>query len=337
MRPTAHRRSHPRAAIGRADSERARVARGGLRLPARADAGGRVQRAARAERQAQHARIGEAIEQVYADRLSEHFGVLAHHFTRAQRWDKALEYLLAAAQQAEQSFATREALALYDEARRRRNSKAGGVGDPARSSRIHEAKARLYFVTSDFERSAAEGERILPLARLTGDSIKEAEALATIAWASTWGRNLDAAVRFSREALAVGGAGRRARGAGPRAFHDRVRARRDRRARREPASRSTRRWRSAAPPAMPCTRSLSLSTAGLLRNWAGDYAEAARLQSEGHALARDRGLLVPLLFSCFLRGLTLTARATMTMRWPRSPKGCRSPSESATKPFITGC
>jgi tetratricopeptide (TPR) repeat protein len=55
-------------------------------------------------------------------------------------------------------------------------------------------------------------------------------------------------------------------------------------------------------------RSLSLSTAGLLRNWAGDYAEATRLQAEGLAIARERGLLVPLLFSSFLRGLTLTGK-----------------------------
>jgi len=32
-------------------------------------------------------------------------------------------------------------------------------------------------------------------------------------------------------------------------------------------------------------RSLLLSTAGLLRNWAGDYPEAARLQAEGLELA----------------------------------------------------
>ena len=40
------------------------------------------------QRQALHARIGEAIELVYADRLSEHFGVLAYHFTRARQWDE---------------------------------------------------------------------------------------------------------------------------------------------------------------------------------------------------------------------------------------------------------
>src|SRR5262249_41483566 len=60
------------------------------------------------KRRLEHARIGEAIEQVYTDRLSEHFGVLAHHFTQAQRWDRAIEYLFAAAQQAERTFATRE-------------------------------------------------------------------------------------------------------------------------------------------------------------------------------------------------------------------------------------
>ena len=56
------------------------------------------------------------------------------------------------------------------------------------------------------------------------------------------------------------------------------------------------------------TRSLSLSIAGLVRNWAGDYDEASRLQAEGLLLARERGLLLPLLFSCFMRGLTMTGK-----------------------------
>ena len=39
---------------------------------------------------------------------------------------------------------------------------------------------------------------------MTGNKVKEAEALAIIAWGSTWGRDLDAAIRYSREAIAVG-------------------------------------------------------------------------------------------------------------------------------------
>ena len=51
-----------------------------------------------------------------------------------------------------------------------------------------------------------------------------------------------------------------------------------------------------------------MSTAGLLHTWEGEYADALRLQNEAHQLARERGLLVPLLFSCFLRGLTLASK-----------------------------
>jgi transcriptional regulator with AAA-type ATPase domain/tetratricopeptide (TPR) repeat protein len=260
-----------------------------------------------AERRAEHARIGQAVEHVYADRLSEHFGVLAHHFTQAQRWDKALEYLLAAAQQAERTFATREALALYDEALRAAERLAGGVGDPDTLIRIHGAKARLFFVTSEFERSAAEGERILPLARLTGNRTKEAEALATIAWASTWLRNIDAALRFAGDALAV------AEPAGALAVQGQAHLvigfvrgvtgvfDESRKALDKAIAIST-----AAGD--PVNRSLSLTIAGLQRNWIGDYAEASRLQAEGQSLARERSLLVPLLFSCFMRGLTLTGK-----------------------------
>jgi DNA-binding NtrC family response regulator/tetratricopeptide (TPR) repeat protein len=259
------------------------------------------------QRQALHARIGEAIEEIHAGRLAEHYGVLAHHFTRAGQWSKALGYLLEAARQAERGFATREALSLYDEAKRAAEQLGGGIGDPATLITIHESKARLYFVTSDFERSAAEGERILPLARLRGDRVKESEALATIAWASTWRRDLEGAVRVAREAIAV------AEPAGAVAVEGRanfiigfVRGVSGVLEESQGALENALRLTSAAGDAVH--RSLALSTAGLLRNWEGDYETAVRLQNEGLALARERGLLVPLLFSAFLRGLTLTGK-----------------------------
>jgi tetratricopeptide (TPR) repeat protein len=259
------------------------------------------------QRQALHARIGEAIELVYADRLSEHFGVLAYHFTRARQWAKALEYLLEAARQADQSFATREALALYDEAKSAAEHQAGGMAAAATLIPIHESKARLHFVRSDFEQSRAEAERILPLARLAGDAVKEGEALATIAWASTWGRNLESAVRFARAALTV------AEPAGDLAVQGRahftigfVRAVTGVLDESHSALDKAMALSSAAGDAVH--RSLSLTTAGLLRNWTGDFEAAVRLQDEGLLLARDRGLLLPLLYSCFMRGMTLTGK-----------------------------
>jgi len=259
------------------------------------------------ERRSEHARIGEAVEQAYSDRASEHFGVLAHHFTQAQRWHKSLEYLLAAAQQAERNFASREALALYDEALRAAERLSGGVGDPATLIKIHRAKTHLYAVTSDFERSAAEGQRILPLARLIGDRTTEAEALAAIAWASFWGRNLDGAVRYSREALAVGEPAGALAAQGRAHFtlgflRSATGVIEEGQAALEKATAISR----AAGDAVH--ESLSLSTAGLVRNWFGDFHEADRLQAQAMTLAREGGLLVPLLFGCFMRGLTLTGK-----------------------------
>jgi tetratricopeptide (TPR) repeat protein len=260
-----------------------------------------------ADRKALHARIGEAIEALYADRLSEHLGVLAYHFTRAEKWDKALTYLLGAAQHAELAFATREALALYDEALRASGQLAGGTGNPDALIGIHEARARLYFVISEFERSAAEGERILSLARLTGNRAKEAEALATIGWAWLWGRNYDAAIRFSTEALALaepaGALAVQGRALYTIGFGRAVTGGLD-----ESQSAIGRAMEISSATGDSMYRSLAFSAAGLLKNWTGDYAEAARLQAEGRALAEEGGLLLPLLFSCFLRGLTLTGK-----------------------------
>ena len=39
-----------------------------------------------------HRTIGLAIEELYADRLAEHYETLAHHFERGEDWKRALEY-----------------------------------------------------------------------------------------------------------------------------------------------------------------------------------------------------------------------------------------------------
>ena len=63
-----------------------------------------------------HGAIGSAIEELYAERLAEHSDVLAHHFSKAEDWAKALEYLTKAAEKAVRAFANLEAVALYDQA-----------------------------------------------------------------------------------------------------------------------------------------------------------------------------------------------------------------------------
>jgi class 3 adenylate cyclase/predicted ATPase len=67
-------------------------------------------------RRAIHARVVEAIESLYGDRLAEHLERLAHHAPRAELSDKAVRYLHQAGLKAVARSANREAVALFQEA-----------------------------------------------------------------------------------------------------------------------------------------------------------------------------------------------------------------------------
>ena len=68
------------------------------------------------ERREVHARVGNAIEMLMTDRLEEYFGLLSYHYSAAEQWEKAQEYLLKAGDQAGRIAADSEALALYRQA-----------------------------------------------------------------------------------------------------------------------------------------------------------------------------------------------------------------------------
>ncbi|MEW6268520.1 MAG: AAA family ATPase, partial [Thermodesulfobacteriota bacterium] len=72
-------------------------------------------------RKALHRTIGLAIEELYADRLEEHYETLAHHFARAEEWERALAYHERAVDKAAERHAThavvqhcQEALAIAE-------------------------------------------------------------------------------------------------------------------------------------------------------------------------------------------------------------------------------
>ena len=54
-----------------------------------------------------HHAIGLAIETLYADRLTEHYEILAHHFERAEDWARALDYHERSAAKAAERYASR--------------------------------------------------------------------------------------------------------------------------------------------------------------------------------------------------------------------------------------
>jgi predicted ATPase len=63
-----------------------------------------------------HMRIVETIERLYPDRLSEHVELLAHHASRGELWEKAVEYLHQAGKKAAARSANQEAVTYFRQA-----------------------------------------------------------------------------------------------------------------------------------------------------------------------------------------------------------------------------
>ena len=257
------------------------------------------------QRRVLHRRIAEAFAALHGDQGTEAAGVLARHYSAAEDWERALVYLVRAAERAARAFATREALALYDEAL----AAAARLpdGDRARVAAIHQAQSALYFVVSDFERSRASADRARELARDAGDPAREAAALAAMGWAATWARDLDGAVAYARRAIEVAQPVRAeavlARAQFTIGFVRAVTGGLD-----EARGALERALAASRTASDAVHHSLALMMTGLLKSWEGVYADADRLQVQGLAIARGHDLLVPLLFGAFLRGLTLAGK-----------------------------
>ena len=232
--------------------------------------------------------------------------MLAYHFARGEEWAKALAYFCQAAEKAAQAFANREAVALYDQAL----EAAGHLGqavDVQTLMAIHQARANLYFVLSDFKSSRAEGERLLALARQAEDREREAIALAEMGMASARGHDFDRGLAEAHQAIAIASEieARPVLASGyfttglVHAVTDHLDAARQEIDLAITISRSG---------GDVVHQSFALIFAGQLKNWRGEYAEAIPLQAEALRIAREYNLVAPLLFGFFHSGLALIGK-----------------------------
>jgi ABC-type oligopeptide transport system substrate-binding subunit len=63
-----------------------------------------------------HLKVGEALEELFPDRVDEFSGLMAYHFEAAEAHEKALDYLQRAGDQARQAYAHPEAIDFYERA-----------------------------------------------------------------------------------------------------------------------------------------------------------------------------------------------------------------------------
>jgi class 3 adenylate cyclase/tetratricopeptide (TPR) repeat protein len=154
-------------------------------------------------RKALHRSVAAAITELYADRLDERWGVLAHHHEAAEDWSQALACLLRGGTQAAVDCANRVARDLYDQA----VVAAERLGDEGRPGLAAALKGRgaALFLLGDHVRAAADFERLQEEAQRANDRALEGTALLYAGAMHVFGGRGGVAEERLRTALTLAG------------------------------------------------------------------------------------------------------------------------------------
>ena len=159
----------------------------------------------RERRRELHRAVGEAIEELYADRLGDHYEELAHHFVNGEAWDKAFDYLVRSGDRARAGFANQAALDYYGKALEAAHHLSPRPS-PLRLAAAHRGRGEVWRLMTRYDDSIREFERVLELARAGGDQHMEGESLVELAlahWLTFSTAHVPNAKRYAEEALAM--------------------------------------------------------------------------------------------------------------------------------------
>jgi class 3 adenylate cyclase len=128
-----------------------------------------------------HRAVGYAIEELYPDRLANHYEELAHHFVQGEAWEKAFDYLVLSGDKAKNAYASQTALDFYARALAVAPRVVPSI--PARRiTEIYQRRGQVYMLLARYPEAIAEAECMRDSARAAGDRQSEGEALADLAF-----------------------------------------------------------------------------------------------------------------------------------------------------------
>jgi len=133
-------------------------------------------------RQEIHGRIARAIEGLYADRLPEHYELLAHHYGRSGNTEKAIEYLMLAGEKSNQNKAAQAACEFFREALKVVEGAPISL-DPDKDRRIHQGLASASVDIGDINTALENYRKAMEVCQKHGMIADEIEILAESAWA----------------------------------------------------------------------------------------------------------------------------------------------------------
>jgi tetratricopeptide (TPR) repeat protein len=150
-----------------------------------------------------HGAIGQAIEQLYADRLEEQAAMLAYHYALSERQDKAARYTLLAGDQAARLYANAEATTHYTQAL----SLARSLPPSPEAQRMQiDATLKLASVggtRQDLERDLSNLEPAQRLAEALNDAPRLAQVLYWLGRLHYVMWNSPPAIAYARQSLEI--------------------------------------------------------------------------------------------------------------------------------------
>ncbi len=133
-------------------------------------------------RQEIHGRIARAIEELYADRLPEHYELLAYHYGRSGEAEKAVEYLMLAAEKSNQNKAAQAAYEFFRQALKVVESAHVSL-DPDKDRRIHQGLASASVDIGDINTALENYRKTMEVCQKHTMIAHEMEILPEFAWA----------------------------------------------------------------------------------------------------------------------------------------------------------
>jgi tetratricopeptide (TPR) repeat protein len=152
-----------------------------------------------------HRLVGTAVEELYPDRLAEHYETLAHHYWEGQDWQKALDYLDKAGDKATAAYANHDALHYY--ARALEVCETLGDTALATAASLGEKRGQVNFGVGELPAAIADLDRTVVAGRRLGDRSIEGKGLAFRAFLEVYNHDFEQAEVTLQSAWAIIGEG----------------------------------------------------------------------------------------------------------------------------------
>lgn len=157
------------------------------------------------DRRQLHDRIAGVLEGASSGALSEKYGAIAHHYSQSGNVDKAVKYLVLAADQYLARYAAEEANTNYQQAYDLLTGKEGGsAADNERLIGLINKWGWVFYFYGNFRKSVEVHQRHLKEAEAVGDAESKGLFFIWYSWALCFMMRFQEAIRFACTALEIG-------------------------------------------------------------------------------------------------------------------------------------